>query len=137
MAPERLLADAPPAPLLDRHAQRAARAVANCVPTLDRVLAADLPQLFGKDRALFDPVSVGADDWMVEPRLDLCCREMNAHRGLLVRKLTTRRYRRLCRSATGAEQSEKRVTASTGCRPGRLRSRVLTGRRLGDEEVAV
>src|SRR5262249_52672562 len=90
MAPERLLADAPPAPLLDRHAERAARAVAHRVPALDRVLAADPAQLLGEDRAVFDPVPVGVDDRMVKPRLDLPSREMSAHRGLLERKLRWR-----------------------------------------------
>ena len=28
-------------------------------------------QFLGKDRAVFDPVPVGVDDGMVEPRLDL------------------------------------------------------------------
>src|SRR5215475_14096888 len=83
MAPKRLLADAPPAPLLDRHAERAARAVAHRIPALDRVFAADPAQFFGKDRAVFDPVPVGVDDRMVESRLDLRCREMSAQRGLL------------------------------------------------------
>src|SRR5215472_18657615 len=87
MAPERLLADAPPAPLLDRHAESAAGAVAHRIPALDRILAADPAQLLGKDRAVFDPVPVGVDDRMVEPRLDLRCREMIAHRGLLVREV--------------------------------------------------
>src|ERR1700741_1941328 len=89
MAPESLLADAPPAPLLDRHAEGAARAVAHGVPALDGVLAADPAQFLGKARAVFDPVPVGVNDRMVEPRLDLRCREMNAHPGLLVRKLMT------------------------------------------------
>ena len=87
MAPERLLADAPPAPLLDRHAERAARAVAHRIPAFDRVFAADPAQFLGKDRAVLDPVPVGVNDRMVEPRLDLRCREMSAQRGLLVSKL--------------------------------------------------
>src|SRR5262249_11544508 len=91
MAPERLLADAPPAPLFDRHTERAARAVAHRVPALDRVFAADPAQLLGKDRAVFDPMPIGVNDRVVEPRLDLRCREMSVHRGLLVRKLMTRR----------------------------------------------
>jgi hypothetical protein len=87
MAPERLLADAPPAPLLERHAEGAARAVARRIPALDRVFAADPAQFLGKDRAVFDPVPIGVNDRMVEPRLDLRCREMSAQRGLLVWKL--------------------------------------------------
>src|SRR5215831_822693 len=74
-------------PLLERHAERAARAVAHRIPTFDRVFAADPAQFFDKDRAVFDPVPVGVDDRMVEPRLDLRCREMSAQRGLLVWKL--------------------------------------------------
>jgi hypothetical protein len=62
MAPERLLADAPPASFLDRHAECAARAVADRVPAFDRVLAAEPSQFLGKDRAVFDPMPVGVDD---------------------------------------------------------------------------
>src|SRR5712672_3550408 len=60
---------------------------AHRVPAFHGVLAADPAQLLGKDRAVFDPVPVGVDDRMVEPRLDLRCREMSAQRGLLVWKL--------------------------------------------------
>jgi len=74
MAPERLLADAPPSPLLDRHAERAARAVAHRIPALDRIFAADPAQFLGKDWAVFYPVPVGVNDRMVEPRL-ICAAE--------------------------------------------------------------
>src|SRR6516165_4680103 len=87
---------------------RAAGAVAHRIPALDRVFAADPAQLLSKDRAVFDPVPVGVDDRMVEPRLDLRCREMSAHRGLLVRKFMTRGYRRPRPSATGVERPDNR-----------------------------
>jgi hypothetical protein len=90
MAPESLLANAPPTPLFDRNAERDARAVAHRVPACDGVLAADPAQFLDKDRAVFYPVPVGVDDRMVEPRLDLACREMSAHQGLLERKLRWR-----------------------------------------------
>ena len=66
---------------LDRYAERAARAVAHRVPAFDRVLASDSAQFLGEDRAVFDPVPVGVDDRMVEPRLDLRCRERSGHPG--------------------------------------------------------
>src|SRR6516165_12554619 len=106
MAPESLLADAPSAPLLDRHAERAARAVADRVPAFDGIPASDPAQFLDKDRAVLDPVPVGVDDRMVEPRLDLRCREMSAHRGLLERKLTARRYRRCRPSATRPSRAD-------------------------------
>src|ERR1700751_1795023 len=90
MAPERLLADPPPAPLLERHAKGDARAVAHRIPAFHRVFAADPAQFLGKDRAVLDPVPVGVNDRMVEPRLDLRCRAMSAQRALLVSKLRCR-----------------------------------------------
>src|SRR5438105_1554313 len=118
MAPERLLADAPPAPLLDRHAERAASTVAHRVPVFDRVLAADPAQFLGKDRAVFDPVPVGVDDRVVEPRFDLRCREMSAQRGPPRVDVTlTQRYRRRRPGATG-----------TSCRFGQGRPATRGGR---------
>src|ERR1700758_1861702 len=115
MAPERLLADAPPAPLLDRHAERAARAVAHRIPALDRVFPADPAQFLGKNRAVFNPVPVGVDDRMVEPRLDLRCGAMSGQRSLLVVEVAMkRRYRCSRPGATWAESRRHPVTALTG-----------------------
>ena len=49
----------------------------------NRVLAPDLPQLLGKYRPVFDPMPVGVDHRMIEPRLDLNGGQMGAHGGLL------------------------------------------------------
>src|SRR5439155_26582492 len=81
MAPEQLLADAAAPALLDRHRQHPADATADRGPAGDRLVAADLAELLGKDRAVFDPMPVGVDDRMVEARFDLCGSRMGAHRG--------------------------------------------------------
>src|SRR5437764_12296774 len=83
MSPERLLADPPPATLLDRHRQDAARAAPDRVPAAHRRLTANFAQLFGKDRAILDPVPVGIDDRMVETGFDLGRGQMGAHEHLL------------------------------------------------------
>src|SRR5712691_10909347 len=79
MAPEQFLADAPTPPLLDRHRQDAADPAANCRPAAHRILAADLAQLLGEHRAVFDPMPVGVDHRMIEPGLDLRGGQMGAH----------------------------------------------------------
>src|SRR5205823_875985 len=84
MRPERLLADPPAPPLLDRHRQHRPGAAADRLPAAHRVVAAELAQLLGEHRAVFDPVAVGVDDRMVEAGLDLRGSQMSAH-GYLTR----------------------------------------------------
>ena len=79
MRPERLLADAAPPPLLDRHRQHAARAAADRAPAAHRGLAADLAELLGEDGPVFDPVAVGVDNRMIETGFDLGGGQMGAH----------------------------------------------------------
>src|SRR5207248_1564575 len=120
MRPERLLADPAAPALLDRHRQHGAGAAADRLPAANGVVAADLAQLLGEHRAVFDPVAVGVDDRMVEARFDLRGSEISAHGYLALRDSYFTRSAP-CRTIRPAPPDRAESRSRHSCRRGRCR----------------
>src|SRR5579883_305552 len=92
-SPIALHRDAAPAPFGDRQGQRIGDAAHGFGQPVGRLVAAGLAHLLDKDRAVFDPVSVGVDDRMAEAGADFFRVPIlvGAH-GLLRERLILRPY---------------------------------------------